>query len=83
MDQEGQPQQPRLQHNPHRAECPDFGDESFADTVQDMTRPDRTRDQVIQNLRTAWHTQNERRKAQWDAQILADLACPASPSVLS
>jgi hypothetical protein len=81
MNQEEHPQHPRLQHNPHRVECPDFGDESFADTVRDMAGPDRTREQVIENLRTAWHVQNERRKAQWDAQVLADQERPNGPGL--
>jgi hypothetical protein len=70
--QEAQPQQPRLQQNPHLAECPDFDDESFNDLVLAMVGPNRTRDQAIDNLRTAWHTQNGRRKALWDAQVRAD-----------
>jgi hypothetical protein len=65
-------QQPRLQQNPHLAECPDFEDESFDNLVLAMVDPDRTRDQAIDNLRTAWHTQNDRRKALWDAQVRAD-----------
>jgi hypothetical protein len=46
-----------------------------------MAGPDRTREQVIENLRTAWHVQNERRKAQWDAQVLADQERPNGPGL--
>ena len=66
-----QPQQPRILQNPHLAECPDFGDDSFCDIVLSMVGPDRTREQAIESLRVAWHTQNNRRKAIWDAQIQA------------
>jgi hypothetical protein len=66
------PQQPRIQQNPHLAECPDFSDESFDDLVLTMVGLDRTWDQAIGNLRTAWHNQNNRKKALWDAQVQAD-----------
>jgi hypothetical protein len=79
MNQEEQPQQPRLQHNPHHTECPDFGDVSFANFVQNMVGPNMTREQAIEDLRAAWHVQNERRKAQWDAQVLADREHPDGP----
>lgn len=64
-----QPQQPRLQQNPHLAECPDFDDDSFDDLVLSMVGPNRTRDQAIESLRTSWRTQNDRRIALWDAQV--------------
>jgi hypothetical protein len=67
VPQAAQPQQPRIQQNPHLAECPDFDDESFSELVLSMVTPDRTRDQAIESLRTAWRTQNDRRKALWDA----------------
>jgi hypothetical protein len=66
------PQQPLIQQNPHLAECPDFGDDSFEALILTMVGPDRTRDQAIDSLRTAWHNQNNRKKALWDAQILAN-----------
>jgi hypothetical protein len=71
VPQAAQPQQPRIQQNPHLAECPDFDDESFSELVLSMVTPDRTRDQAIESLRTAWRTQNDRRKALWDAQAIA------------
>jgi hypothetical protein len=80
MDQEEQPQQPRILQNPHLAECPDFNDETFAQLVEAMEGPNRTREQAIENLRTAWHTQNNRRKALWDAQVLADQEQPNDPN---
>jgi len=72
MDEEAraaQPQPPRIQQNPHLAECPDFADETFGDLILTMIGPDRSREQAIESLQTAWHTQNDRRKALWDAQI--------------
>jgi hypothetical protein len=71
MDGDPQPQPPRIQQNPHLAECPDFNDDAFDILIQSMTRPDRTREQAVEDLKAAWHTQNDRRKALWDAQLLA------------
>jgi len=72
MDKDLPPQRPRIQQNPHLAECPDFSDESFEDPVQSMVGPDRTKKQAIDSLKSAWRVQNNRKKALWDAQVLAD-----------
>jgi len=67
-----QPQQPRIQQNPYLAECPDFNDDSFSDLILPLVGPDRTREQAIESLCTAWRSQNDRKKILWDAQIRAD-----------
>lgn len=72
MEGDLQPARPRIQNNPHLADCPDFDDDTFNVLVEPMIGPDRTREQAIEILKVAWHTQNDRRRAQWDAQILAD-----------
>jgi hypothetical protein len=74
------PQQPRIQQNPHLAECPDFGDDSFELLVESLVTQDRTREQAVESLRTAWHTQNNRKKALWDAQVRADRERPNDPN---
>jgi hypothetical protein len=72
MDGNTQPQPQRIQQNPHLAECLDFSDGSFDDLIAPLVEPGRTREQVVENFRTAWLAQNDRRKALWDAQVLAD-----------
>lgn len=72
MDENQQPQPQRIQQNPHLAECPDFSDDTFSVLIQSMVGPDRTREQAIESLKAAWHSQNDQRKALWDAQVLAD-----------
>ena len=80
MDPGDQPQQPRLLQNPHLAECPDFGGPAFDILVQSMVGPDRTAEQVVENLKTAWHADNNRKKALWDAQTRADQERQAEPN---
>ena len=80
MDPGDQPQQPRLLQNPHLAECPDFGGPAFDILVQSMVGPDRTAEQVVENLKTAWHADNDRKKALWDAQTRADQERQAEPN---
>ncbi len=80
MDGDLQPAQPRIQQNPHLAECPDFDDGTFDDLIESMIGPDRTREQAVKGLKAAWHTQNNRRKALWDAQILADQRAGNEPN---
>ena len=72
MDPEDQPHQPRILQNPHLADCPDFGGDIFDILIQSMVGPDRTREQAIENLKTAWHADNNQKKTLWDAQVLAD-----------
>ena len=72
MDENDQPQPPRIQHNPYLDRCPDFGDGSYDLIIQRLIEPDRTREQVIDDLKDAWRTQNVQKKALWDAQLLAD-----------
>src|SRR5580698_4049899 len=72
MDENQQPQQPCVLQNPHLAECPDFSNDSFNPIIQPLIGPNRTREQAIESLREAWRTQNNHKKALWDAQVLAD-----------
>ncbi len=74
-----QPQRPRIQNNPYLVDCPDFSDKAFEEQVVAMVGPDRTREQVIVNLRASWHVLNDRRKALWNAQLLADQECCEDP----
>ena len=43
-------------------------------------KPDKTRDRVIESLMVAWHAQNDRRKALWDAQVLTDQRLDNGPN---
>ncbi len=71
MEGAPQPQPPRILQNPHLAECPDFSHDTFDVFIQSVVGPDRTREQAIEGLTASWHTQNDQRKALWDAQVLA------------
>jgi hypothetical protein len=71
MEGDPQPQPPRILQNPHLAECPDFGHDTFDIVIQPAIGPGRTRQQVIDGLTASWHAQNDLRKALWDAQVLA------------
>src|SRR5713226_3822005 len=72
MDKNAQPQPQRIRLNPYLAECPDFSDGFHDELITTLIQPDRTREQVIENFRTAWHAQNNRRKELWDTQACAD-----------
>jgi hypothetical protein len=72
MEEGPPPQLPRITQNPYLAECPDFTDESFEGLIQTMVSPERTREQAIDGLRAAWQAQNNRKRALWDAQAIAD-----------
>ena len=58
--------------NPYLMDCPDFSDGTFVEFVESMVGPDRTREQAIEGLKTAWHAQNLRNRELWDAQLLAE-----------
>jgi hypothetical protein len=80
MDENPHQQQPRMR-NPHLMDCPDFSGDAFAILVESMVGPDRTREQAIEGLKTAWHAQNLRSRELWDAQLLADQIRQNEPNV--
>ena len=59
---------------------PGLDDGTFDNLIESMIGPDRTREQSVKGLKAAWHTQNNRRKALWDAQILADQRAGNEPN---
>ena len=67
--------------NPHLMDCPDFSGDTFAILVESMVGPDRTREQAIEGLKTAWHAQNLRSRELWDAQLLADQIRQNEPNI--
>ena len=78
MNEDVPPQLPCIRQSPHLAECPDFSDVTFEDLVQSLVGPDRTREQAIGSLRSAWCTQNNRRRALWSPVITSIPYHPAA-----
>ena len=80
MDENPHQQQPCMR-NPHLMDCPDFSGDAFAILIESMVGPDRTREQTIEGLKTAWHAQNLRSRELWDAQLLADQIRQNEPNI--